>query len=259
ISTTHGQVTSPAAVQPSPSAVAPSPITTAPSPIATGDITACSTCDKVKAACGSKFSLPQVNSQGTYIATGYPFNQNNATQSPSNTTVDLPTNNNNVNSSNSSNLSDSDDAKHMIAIAGCSIALLLLLIGLVIIIRRHRKARKVGDYNISNPTKTKSLDILENYNRKTRYSNRSVDQFKENDVNQNDADMVDMVDISLNDNQQQPTFSPSSPNANYNNNEIPQELPQEFVQFDDNGYNGNGHNVNGHDVNDHNVNDHNVI
>ncbi|CAG8836230.1 5728_t:CDS:2, partial [Racocetra persica] len=32
----------------------------------------------------------------------------------------------------------------------------------------------------------------------------------------------------LNDNQQQPTSSPSSPNANYNDNEIPQELPQEF-------------------------------
>ncbi|CAG8774032.1 5163_t:CDS:2, partial [Racocetra persica] len=132
ISTTLGQAT-PTAVQPSPSAIAPnpiatapSPIATAPSPIATGDITTCSTCDKVKAACGSKFSLPQVYSQGTYIATG-----------------------------------------------------------IVIIVRRHRKSRKIGDFpNISKPTKTKSLDILDNYNRKTRYSNRSnrsVDQFKEND------------------------------------------------------------------------------
>ncbi|CAG8564504.1 14641_t:CDS:2 [Cetraspora pellucida] len=238
ISTTFGQATS-AAVQASPNIVqaspsigqttpsaivqvTPSKSSTTPSPIATGDISTCTTCDKVKVACGSKFSLPRVYSQGTYIATDKCYCSNDVYSNLSQCLICC----NSVNVGNSS-LDSIDHWKDSI----------------MIIVRRYRKTRKIGDFpNISKPTKTKSLDLFDNYNRESRYSNRSVNKSKENDINQNDVGMIDMVDINLNDQQQQPTS-----NSNHTNNEVPQEIPQEipqefvqgFIHFDDNDGNDN--------------------
>ncbi|CAG8490791.1 4530_t:CDS:2, partial [Cetraspora pellucida] len=138
---------------------------TTPSPIATGDISTCTACDKVKVACGSKFSLPQVNSQGTYIATDKCYCSNDVYSDLSQCLICC--NSANVGNSSLDSLNHWKDS--------------CISLGIMIIVRRYRKTRKIGDFpNISKPTK--SLDLFDTYDRKSRYSNCSVNKSKENDV-----------------------------------------------------------------------------
>ncbi|CAG8784823.1 26478_t:CDS:2 [Gigaspora margarita] len=223
----------------------------AASPLATGDVSTCSTCDKVKVACGSKFNLPIVNSQGSYIASDKCYcssemydnlsqcltcyngaNVGNSTWDSldnwklSCISLGSPLDQNNTTQSNKTivqptnnnkaTASSDDNIKETIGIAGCAIALLLLVIGLIVVIKRHhRRSSQVGDFPDMSKRMTKnskSLEIIESYKRETNFPNHgNNDNQFKKNVTKQNERGV-MVDVDLNDNKQ-PTLS-SNTNTN---------------------------------------------
>ncbi|CAG8484292.1 3848_t:CDS:2, partial [Dentiscutata heterogama] len=209
----------------------------AASPIATGDISTCTTCNKVKSACGSKFNLPKVNSQGTYIASDKCY----CSYEVYNYLLRCLTCYNSANVGNST-LDSLDDWSATCIALGSSLDQNNTTQSNQT--DRSRKSRKIGDYNPDISKPTKSLDIVDDYKRKTKYSNQNNDnQFKKNDTKQNDIKQDDikqddikqndikqndggvMIDVNLNDQQQQPHLSAP--------NDIKKEIPQEYDQYDD--------------------------
>ncbi|CAG8524426.1 10332_t:CDS:2 [Dentiscutata erythropus] len=189
----------------------------AASPIATGDISICTTCDEVKVACGSKFNLPKVNSQGTYIASNQCYCSYDVYNSLSqclicynganvgNSTLDslddwnatctvlgssLDQNNTTQSNqpvvqptNNNNNATDSSDENLIRAIgfAGCVVVLVLLFMAIVIFIRKRKhKWRKIEDYNPDISKPTKSLDLVDDY----KQTSQEYDQYDDETIGQ---------------------------------------------------------------------------